>query len=169
MADLLTHVLAAAVVLTIAGWRIDWLTRRWVAVGAVGALLPDLNQLGRLLSGPAIEGLLGIPFDYGAVHTLGGVVLLAGVGSVVFATQRRRAFGALLAGGLSHLVLDGFKKHADGGAEILWYPLTWWRGPTPDLYVSADPRVLAVALVCAAVVFAVDRYWIGEGGSGLRR
>lgn len=169
MADLLTHALAASIVLTTAGWRIEWLTRRWVALGMVGALLPDLNQLGRLLSGPVIRRTVGIPFHYGAVHTLGGVVLLAGVGTALIAERRQRAFAVLVAGGLSHLVLDGFKKHADGRSEILWYPLTWWRVPTPDLYVSADPRVLAAALACAAAVFVADRYWVGEGESGARR
>lgn len=163
MADLLTHILVAFVVLTIAGWRIDWLARRWIAVGMVGALLPDLNQLGRLLSGPAIERLVGVPFHYGAFHTIGGVLVLAGLGAVLFAEHHWRAFGVLLAGGLSHFLVDGFKMHADGRAETWLYPITWWRHPAPDLYVSANPRVLAVALACATVVFTVDRYWISRG------
>lgn len=157
MAELLTHVLVGYVLLTVAGWRIGWLTPRWVAVGTVGALLPDLNQLGRLLSGPEIQRVLGVPFDYGALHTLGGVVLLAGLGGLPFA-ERRRAFAALLVGGLSHLLLDTLKMHADGRAGPWLYPLTWWRHPAPDLYVSADPRVLVVALVCAVAVFGADRY-----------
>lgn len=157
MAELLTHVLIAYVVLTIAGWRVDWLTPRWVALGTVGALLPDLNQLGRLLSGPAIERLFGIPFAYEALHTLGGVALLAGLGGLFFA-ERRRAFSVLAAGGLSHLLLDALKIHADGRAGTWLYPLTWWRHPSPDLYVSANPRVLAAAFVCATLAFAMDRY-----------
>lgn len=156
MAELLTHVLVAYAALTVAGWRVDWLTPRWVALGTLGALLPDLNQLGRLLSGPAIERLLGVPFAYGALHTVGGVALLAGLLAFLFA-ERRRAFTVLAAGGLSHLLLDALKIHADGRSGTWLYPLTWWRHPAPDLYVSADPRVLATALVCALAVFVVDR------------
>lgn len=157
MAELLTHVLIAYVVLTVAGWRVDWLTSRWVALGTAGALLPDLNQLGRLLSGPTIERTIGVPFAYGALHTVGGIVLLAGLVALFFA-QRRRAFTVVVAGGLSHLLLDALKMHADGRAGTWLYPLTWWRHPAPDLYVSADPRVLAAALVCATATFATDRY-----------
>ena len=156
MAELLTHVLVAYAVLTVAGWRIEWLTPRWVALGTVGALLPDLNQLGRLLSGPAIERLVGLPFAYGALHTIGGVTLLAGLLALLFA-QRRRAFAALAAGGLSHLLLDVLKIHADGRAGPWLYPFSWRRHPAPDLYVSADPRVLAAALVLATAAFVVDR------------
>ncbi|MFC7006657.1 metal-dependent hydrolase [Halalkalicoccus salilacus] len=157
MAELLTHVLVAYAVLTIAGWRVDWLTPRWVALGTVGALLPDLNQLGRLLSGPAIERMLGVPFAYGALHTVGGIVLLAALVALFFA-QRRRAFAVLVAGGLSHLLLDALKIHADGRAGTWLYPLTWWRHPAPDLYVSADSRVLAAALVGATAVLVAGRY-----------
>lgn len=171
MAELLTHVLVAYVVLTVAGWRVDWLTPRWIALGTLGALLPDLNQLGRLLSGPAIERLLGVPFAYGALHTVGGVALLAGLLAFLFA-ERRRAFTVLAAGGLSHLLLDALKIHADGRSGTWLYPLTWWRHPAPDLYVSADPRVLATALVCALAVFVADRHLSADengsqsGGSG---
>ncbi|WP_336362960.1 metal-dependent hydrolase [Halalkalicoccus salilacus] len=157
MAELLTHVLVAYAVLTIAGWRVDWLTPRWVALGTVGALLPDLNQLGRLLSGPTIERMLGVPFAYGALHTVGGIVLLAALVALFFA-QRRRAFAVLVAGGLSHLLLDALKIHADGRAGTWLYPLTWWRHPAPDLYVSADSRVLAAALVGATAVLVAGRY-----------
>ena len=157
MAELLTHVLVAYAVLAVVGWRVDWLTSRWIALGTAGALLPDLNQLGRLLSGPTIERMLGVPFAYGALHTVGGIVLLAGLVALFFA-QRRRAFAVLVAGGLSHLLLDALKMHADGRAGTWLYPLTWWRHPAPDLYVSADPRVLAAALVGATAVLAVGRY-----------
>lgn len=157
MAELLTHVLVAYAVLTIVGWRVEWLTPRWVALGTLGALLPDLNQLGRLLSGPTIERMLGVSFAYGALHTVGGIVLLAGLVALFFA-QRRRAFAVLVAGGLSHLLLDALKIHADGRAGTWLYPLTWWRHPAPDLYVSADPQVLAAALVGATAVFVAGRY-----------
>ena len=157
MADLLTHVLAAYALATIASWRYDRLTRPWIAVVMIGALLPDLNRIGLLVTDAAIEATLGVSFDIDGIHTLGGAVFLAGVGSVVVADRHRRVFALLLAGALSHLLVDGFKAYADGEAGVWLYPFTWYRHPTPNLYVSSDPTVLATALLMAVVVAGIDR------------
>ena len=159
MAELLTHVLAAFVLFNILGWMIEWLEPRWVVVGMVGSILPDLNRLDMAVDSAVIEGILGVPFIWGAIHTLGGVVLLSLGGALLFATiqARRRAFLLLVGGGVSHLLLDAVKAWADGYNGAYLYPLSWWRNPTPGWYVSADRWVLAVALVCAVVVLLIDR------------
>jgi hypothetical protein len=68
---------------------------------------------------------------------------------------RKRAFAALVVVGALSLLLDGLRTYADGRANFWLYPL-WWRPPTPNLYVSAAPQVLAVALYIAVVVFPID-------------
>ena len=157
MAELFSHVLIAYVIFTIISWRVEWLTKRWIAVGMIGALLPDLSRLGMVVTDATIEATLGVPFNISGIHTLGGLVLFAAIGSLVVADHRRRAFGLLVAGGLSHLLADGVKIWGDGAASAWLYPLTWYRHPTPGLYVSSDPRVLMVVGSVAVVVAVVDR------------
>jgi membrane-bound metal-dependent hydrolase YbcI (DUF457 family) len=162
MADLLSHVLIAFIVFTVAGWAVDWLGRRWVAVGMVGAILPDLDLAEVLVDGSVVSRSIGLPFDWGAIHTLGGVLLLAAAGAVLFerAAQRRRAFLLLGAGGIVHLAVDGTKAWADGANGVSLYPFSWWRNPTPGLYAPGDRRVLVVAVVVAGAVWLLDRYLV---------
>lgn len=158
MADGLTHVLFAFGLFTVAGWVIGWLDRRWVAVGMVGSLLPDLNRLGLLLDSYTISQTVGIPFDWGALHTLGGVVLLAALGAVLFEKRQAqlRGFGLLFTGGCSHLLVDAVKQWADSAGNVLLYPVSWWRLPTPGLYVSADRWMLGIAVAVGVAVGVVD-------------
>ncbi|MFP8953830.1 metal-dependent hydrolase [Natrialbaceae archaeon A-arb3/5] len=157
MAELLSHVLVAYAVFTAASWRVEWITKPWVAVAVIGALVPDLNRIALFVADPAVEAALGTPFSFDAIHTLGGVIVLAGVGAMVVSNKHVRAFAFLLAGALSHLFVDGLKAYADGAAGAWLYPFTWYRHPTPGLYVSADPAVLILTGSAAAVVFVVDR------------
>ncbi|QCS42035.1 metal-dependent hydrolase [Natrinema versiforme] len=159
MADLLSHVLLAYAGCTIASWYRP-IPDRWIAVVMVGAVLPDLNRITLLVANGTLEAALGTPFDFGALSTLGGGIVLAGIGAMVVADRHRRAFAALLAGVLSHLVIDGVKAYADGAAGAWLYPFTWARHPTPSLYVSSDPAVLAVAVSVAVIAFALDRFAI---------
>ncbi|WP_135364620.1 hypothetical protein [Halosimplex halophilum] len=164
MADLLTHVLAVYVVLTVASWGADRIAPRWVAVGMCGGTIPDLVKVDLLLGSATVEAALGVPFSWSAVSTLGGVGLVAGAVALAFGPRhRRRAFGFLAAGGSLSLAVDGLRVFADGRAGPWLYPVTWWRPPTPSLYVTSDPRVLVAAVVAAALVFAVDRQ-IGRDG-----
>jgi hypothetical protein len=161
MADLLSHVLVACALFTVAGWRVDRLTDEWVAVGTAGAAIPDLIKV-RLVVGPGtIETLLGVPFDIDAVGTLGGVLIVAGVIALLFGERWRRAYGLLVAGGCSALVLDGMRAYADGWAGYWMYPVPF-RLPTPNLYVSSDPNVLGAVLVVTLSVVALDRYAVGD-------
>ncbi|PSP34449.1 hypothetical protein BRC64_00750 [Halobacteriales archaeon QH_10_67_22] len=158
MTDLLTHVLVAYVLLTVAGWRVEAVDARWRAVGMGGAAIPDLGKVSLLVDGRTVEGLLGVPFSYGPLSTLTGVVLVSGVIAVAFGRRyRRRAFTFLLVGGVASLLGDALRLTVNGRAGPLLYPLSWWRPPAPGLYVSSDPRVLAFVLVAAVATYAVDR------------
>lgn len=158
MADLLTHLLVPYVLLTVASWRVDWLDRRWVVVGMGGAAIPDLVKVRIVVDGNTVESLLGVPFTYAPLSTLGGVLLVAGAITVAFERRNwERVFGLVTFGGLSSLLLDGMRVYADGRASAWLYPFTNWRPPTPSLYVSSDPTVLVVALLSAGVVAVLDR------------
>jgi hypothetical protein len=158
MADLLSHVLVAYVLFTLGGWRVETVTARWVVVAMGGAAIPDLSKVNIVLSSRVVEEATGLPFSYAPFSTLGGVVLVAGIVSLLFAERhRRRAWGFLVAGGVAALVVDGLRLSIDGRASTLLYPLTWWGPPSPNLYLTSDPRVLGVALAAATVVFVLDR------------
>jgi hypothetical protein len=164
MAEGLTHVLLAFGLFTACGWAVDWLDRQWVAVGMVGSLFPDLSRLDLLVDDYIISQALGIPFDWGALHTLGGVMLLAAVGAVLFDSRqmRLRGFGLLVVGGCSHLAVDAVKSWADGASGAALYPLSWWRPPTPGLYVSADRWVFGAAVALAVATAVLDRVRSGQ-------
>lgn len=165
MADLLTHVLVAYVLLTVAGWRFDRLTRPWVVVGMAGAAIPDLVKVGIVVDESVIEGLLGVPFSYAPISSVAGVLAIAGAIALCFGDRyRRRAFGFLVAGGTLSLFLDGLRAYADGQAGFYLYPI-WWRPPTPSLYVTSDPRVTVVALVVGTAVFLADRRLSSASGT----
>ena len=161
MAELLTHVLVVYVLLTVGSWWVDGLTARWVPIGMAGAMIPDLVKVGILVDSEVVEGVLGIPFSYGPISTVGGVLVIAAGITLWFTERRPRVFGLLVAGGVSSLALDGLRMYADGQASFWVYPL-WWRPPTPNLYVTSDPRVTVAALVVSASVFLVDRYAFGR-------
>jgi hypothetical protein len=157
MADLLTHALIAYAVLTVLGWRLDWLTRRWIAVGVAGVAIPDLAKVDLLIDADRLSAMLDVPFTFAPIGTLGGVLLIAGAISMLFEEHRWRAYAVLVTGGSSALLLDGLRLYADGRALFWLYPL-WWRPPSPGWYVSSDPRVLAVGAVVAGGVFVLDRW-----------
>lgn len=165
MAELLSHVLLAVALFTAVGWAIDWLDREWVAVGAVGAVLPDINRLDLFVDDYMLAQLLGVQFSWDGIHTLGGVILLSAIGAILFPSRRERvrAFSLLLAGSLSHFLVDGIKAWADGANGAYLYPISWWRNPTPSWYVSSERWVLVVAVLLAVVILCLDRYLIFIG------
>lgn len=164
MADLLTHVLVAYVLLTVTGWWVDWLGPRWVVVGMGGACIPDLQKVDILLDADTVSAVLDIPFTYSVTSTLGGVLLLAGAITLLFERRWwRRVYTLLVTGGVAHVALDGLRVWADGRASQWLFPfLPSYRPPTPSLYVTSDPRVPALALAVSLLVFTVDRYALGE-------
>mgnify|MGYP006896970975 CR=1 FL=1 len=84
----------------------------------VGAVLPDFTKIDWFLNSYLIENALGIPFNWGALHTFAGVLVLAGIGAVLFGRDQDhwRAGGMLLAGALGHLLVDSLNRWADGAA-----------------------------------------------------
>jgi len=157
MADLLTHVLIVYVLLTVVSWWTDRVDPRWTAVGMAGAAIPDLVKARLLAPGYVVERILGLPFDYSAISTLGGVAFVAGVITAAFGRRYwKRAYIFLVCGGFCSLVGDGLRTFADSHSTSWLYPLTWWRPPTPNLYVTADYRVTVLVVVVAAVVAVVD-------------
>jgi len=164
MADLLSHVLVAYVLFTVASWQVEWLGPRWVVVGMGGAIVPDLEKVRLVVDAGLVSQILGVPFTWGHFSTLGGVLLTAGVIALLFEREHRvRVYGLLVAGGLSHLVGDGLRVWADGRASQWLFPLVpGWRPPTPNLYVTSDPLVPVVVVAVAVLVFVVDwRRWPG--------
>ena len=162
MAEWVTHVCLGYALFTVVGWFVGWVDDKWVAVGVVGSVLPDLNRLGLLISGETITAVTGIPFRWGGLNSIGGALLLSAIGAVLFATakQQRRGFLLLFSGALGHLVVDLPQPYADGRmlTQQYLFPFPAWRPPTPGWYVSADRWVAVVALTVAVVVFLADRY-----------
>jgi hypothetical protein len=157
MADLLTHVLVPYIILTIVGWRVDF-PRRWIPVAMGGAAIPDLVKIKILVDAGTIEQLVGVPFSYAPISSLGGVLVIGG--GIIMLFERRvyaRVFGLLLFGGVTSLIVDGLRVFADGYAGFWLYPL-WIRPPTPSLYVTSNPNVLLGTLAVTGVVTLVDRY-----------
>ena len=158
MADLLTHVLAVYVLLTVASWWVDVLTPRWIAIGMAGSAIPDLVKVGIVLDDDLVEGVLGLPFNWAPISTLGGVLLVAAAITLAFDRRYwRRVYAFLVAGGFVSLLLDGMRVYADGQSGAWLYPFTWWYPPTPSLYVTSDPRILVGAIAVAGIVFAIDQ------------
>jgi len=162
MAEWVTHVCLAYALFTVAGWYVDWLDDKWIAVGIIGSILPDLNRLRLLVSGDTITAVTGIPFAWGGLNSLGGALLLSAIGAMLFTTtsQQRRGFLLLFSGALSHLLVDLPQPYADGRmlTNVYLFPLPAWRPPTPGWYVSADRWVVGIALTVAVAVFLADRY-----------
>jgi hypothetical protein len=153
MADLLTHVLVPFVLLMIAAWRFDRITAPWIAIAMAGAAIPDLVKLHLLVKAFVIEETFGIPFNYEALSTLGGVALVAAAITVAFERQHwRRTYAYLVFGVLTALVLDGLRAFADGHASAWLFPLTWWQTPTPSLYTTSDFRVIVLVVGCTLLV-----------------
>ena len=162
MAEWLSHILLAYALFTVVGWSVEWLDKKWVAVGMVGSILPDLSRLALVIPNEVVEAVTGLAFSWSGLHTLGGALILSAIGAVLFATptDRRRAFGLLFAGALSHLIVDLPQQYADGLmiTNRYLFPLPPWRVLTPGWYVSADRWVVLFSLVVAVVVFGLDRY-----------
>lgn len=156
MADLLTHVLVPYILVTVAGWIVT-VPKQWVPVAMGGAVIPDLVKIDLLLDADVVSQLLGTPFEYAPISSIAGVGVVAGVIALLFGDKNRRtAYGFLVFGGVTSLVLDGLRAFADGSAGFWLYPL-WIRPPTPSLYVTSDVRVVIVAVAVALLVTLLDR------------
>jgi len=133
MPDLLTHALIAYVLWALLSWP----------------------------GGPSdatVTAALGVPFDWLAIHTLGGSAVCVAIGTVVVdAAERRRTLGLLSLGAGSHLLADAFLLKASGRSyDVLW-PLTRYHPPTPGIYHSTDVWPSLLAMLVAGTVWLVRR------------
>jgi hypothetical protein len=157
MVDLLAHVLIGYGVFTLLARR-GYVQSHHVPVGMLGSALPDLAKARLIVPASAAESVLGAPFSWLAIHRLGGLLALAGIGALVVArAERRAAFAALAGGGVGHLVLDAFVARAGGRAPAYLYPFSWWQPPSGDLYVSSDLWPLLAAGAFAALAHLAAR------------
>lgn len=160
MPDLLTHVLVAYSLATALSFRYEWLTPQYVTVAMVGAIVPDLTKISILVPSAHVEALLGIPFDWGAIHTLGGSLVALLIGALLVSkTHRRRVFLLLVLGAASHLMLDAANVNASGYSYPVLWPLTTYQPPTPNLWLSSDRWPALVSGVVAAAVWYLRYHW----------
>lgn len=159
MPDLLSHAFIAYALCTLLALRYRWLTPPYVTVGMAGAFVPDIAKVDLVVDHALVGNLLGVPFDWLGVHTLGGAAVAVLVGVTLAASEYRRRVAALLAlGAGSHLAADALLLKASGRSYPVLWPLTGYHPPTPGLYLSTDlwPSVATGAL--ALVAWLLVRY-----------
>lgn len=159
MPDLLTHVLVAYSVATVLSWRFERLTPQYVTVAMAGAMAPDLSRVDLVLPAATIETALGIPFRWGAFHTLGGSLLVIAIGALFVPNQyRRQVFVLLCFGMLSHHALDLLLIKPSGHSYAVLWPLTQYHPPTPGIYLSTDRWPAVVSFLLAMGIRTVSPY-----------
>ena len=152
VADGLTHVLIAFALATLLSLRYEWLTPRLATVAMVGATLPDLNRLAWVLPPATVESAIGVSISWLPMHSIGGVAIVIGIGSLLVRPRYRRTVALLLAlGTLSHFILDLLLVPPAGSYQYLW-PLTSADIVVPGFYSSRDrwPAPLAILLALGA-------------------
>ncbi|ARS89957.1 metal-dependent hydrolase [Natrarchaeobaculum aegyptiacum] len=158
MPDLLTHVLAGYILGTILSFRYEWIRPAHVTVVMIGAALPDLAKINLLISRYEVMAVLGIPWDWFALHTLGGTVVTLLLWSLLVGPAYRRRVIALLAVGVaSHHVLDALLVTRTGYTYPIFWPLTEYRPPAGNLFHSSDWLPAALSSVIAAALWQLRR------------
>ncbi|EMA08278.1 metal-dependent hydrolase [Haloferax denitrificans] len=158
MPDLLSHALIAYSLATIASWRYDWITRPYVTAAMASAFIPDMAKAALVIPSARVAQLIGMPFDWFGLHTLGAVVCSVLIGVVLISQHERRRVGLLLSlGASSHLLADALLRKPTGLSYPLLWPLSRVYPPTPGLYLSTDIWPAVVLSIVAAVVWSVDK------------
>lgn len=158
MADVLTHVLVGYIVGTVLSIRDDRLTSSDVTMVMIGALSPDFAKIGLIVPSETVGSVVGFPFEWGALHTLGGTVVVVCLGSLLVAPDyRRRAVVLLSIGALTHHVLDVALLTVTGYAYPVFWPLTEYHLPAGNLYTSSDRWPAVVSGALAVVLWRVRR------------
>ena len=162
MPDLLTHTLVAYTLAVGLSVRYRWLTPPYVTVVIMGAFIPDLTKIRLLVPSWRLEAWLGLPFDWGALHTVGGTLVSVLIGvTVVRRTDRWRVCGPLGVGAASHLVLDSLLAFPAGRMKFVLWPLTTYRPVFDGLFLSTDRWPVVVAAGVAASAWYL-RYYRGS-------
>jgi len=163
MPDLLTHVLVGYSIGSLLAVRYERVRAAQVTLVMVGALSPDFRKIAPVIPTGPLELVTGGPISWTPLHTLGGSVLVVLLGSLLVAPDYRRQTIVLTAiGAASHHVLDVALFTATGDAYAVFFPISAYRPPSPDLYLSTDRWPAAVAGVLAIGSWAVRRYDITE-------
>lgn len=158
MPDLLTHVLAGYILGTILSFRYEWIRPAHVTVVMIGATLPDLAKVELVVSRHEVASALGVPWDWFALHTLGGTVVTLLLWSLLVGPAHRRRVVVLLAVGVaSHHVLDGLLVTRTGYTYPIFWPLTDYRPPAGNLFYSSDWWPAALSSATAAVLWQLRR------------
>lgn len=159
MPDLLAHVFIAYSLCRVASWRVEWLTTPYVTLGMVGAFIPDIVKIDLVLSSETVEGVLGVPFDWGSLATGGGTLLSVCIGLVLLRSSDRRQDVLLLGVGAgSHLLADSLLLTPTGRSVQLFWPLSQYQVPSPGLYLSTQPEPMLLTGTIALLVWGVHRY-----------
>ncbi|MWV40058.1 metal-dependent hydrolase [Natrialba sp. INN-245] len=158
MADLLTHVLVAFVLTTVASWRYAWLTPPLVTVVMVGAASPDLTRIELVLPAATVEAALGVTFSWGAFQTLGGPPSSSRSEPSSSRASTDAGVVLLLAlGALSYHALDLLLVSPSSRAYAVGWPLAEYHPPTSGLNLSSDRGPALLAGLLAALTWAYDR------------
>ena len=159
MADVLTHVLVGYVIGMVLTFRYEWMRPAHVTLVMLGALSPDFAKADLFVSDWVVHSLLGVPFSWSALHTLGGTVVVVLLVSLLIAPEYRWHAIALVAiGAASHHVLDVALMTPTGRAYAVFWPVTDYRPPAGGLYLSSDRWPALVSGALAALVWGIDRY-----------
>ncbi|MCU4975426.1 metal-dependent hydrolase [Halobacteria archaeon AArc-m2/3/4] len=159
MPDLLTHVIVGYIVGTLLSMRYVWMKPAHVTLVMIGALSPDFAKIQLVVPDGVAASILGVPFSWSPLHTVGGTVLVLCLGTLFFAPEyRMRALVLLAIGAGSHHVLDVLLLTPTGYAYAVFWPLTEYRPPSGGLYVSTDRWPAVVAGISALFVWAIAHY-----------
>ena len=156
--DLLSHVLVGYCLGTLLAVRYERLQPAHVTLVMVGALSPDFVKVQLLVPDGLVASILGVPFAWSPLHTVGGSLLVICLGALLIAPAQRRLALALFAlGATSHHVLDAALLTATGEAYAVFWPLTEYRLPAADLYLSSDRWPALVSGLAAILAWLLDR------------
>lgn len=162
MADLLTHVLTAYVLATLAVWCFSRVRPRYVPLAMAGAVVPDAAKVYFALGGIR-HTVAGVEVSLLALQTLGVAVAVALVGTTLVAPEERSgALPALLGGIGLHVVLDYLVVRTGGYAPPYLYPMTWAELPSVNVYLSSDVWPSVLAVTAAVAVWGYGRLRAGS-------
>ena len=157
MADLLTHALVAFSIGTVLSWRFEKITPQFITLIMIGSVLPDLTRIGLIIKSAWIEKSLGIPFSWQPLHTIGGVVIVILLISLLVGKKDNKTILPLLAlGAFSHLFLDAFLIKASGHSYTMFFPFTSYSPQTPGFYLSTDVWPVMIAGIIAIIIWMID-------------
>jgi membrane-bound metal-dependent hydrolase YbcI (DUF457 family) len=158
MPDLLTHTLVGYIIATILSFKYEWLTPPWVTIAMMGTFIPDLTKIKLVVPSYLAEQILGIPFDWFALHTFGGAIVSVLIGTVLVPSEyRKRIFALLAIGAGSHIFLDAFLITTSGYMSPMLWPITSYGFAMPELYLSSDRWPALVAGSLASSVWWIKR------------